>query len=414
MPIIEVNHVTKEYRLGQLSSIKQSALNGLNRLRGMPVEERKPFKALDDVSFSVEPGEVLGIIGHNGAGKSTLLKLLASISTPTFGSVRVKGKIAPLIEVGAGFIPDLTGRENVYLNGVILGMTRKEIAKKFEQIVDFAEMEEFIDTPVKRYSSGMQVKLAFAVATSIEADILIVDEVLAVGDLAFQRKCFDRMEELIKRQGKTVLLVSHNIRQVERLCKRVILLENGRKIADSDPKSVCDEFYKNSEERICKSKQSKQRSGVNVNDQGSGEISLEEIVLLDAVGNQTDRIVTGGDIRIRFTFKALEDLVKPAFGVGIQTTDFVYLTHQESFESISLESISSGKRFHVECRFINPPFLPGIYTVQLGVGVGEVMHTAYYGEDIFPFQIVSGSLTSEQTMRNAMIKTTSDWAIEIE
>ena len=145
---------------------------------------------------------MVGIIGHNGAGKSTLLKMLARISTPTNGSLKVNGRIAPLIEVGAGFVPDFTGRENVYLNGAILGLSRQEIDKKFDEIVDFAEMSEFIDTPVKRYSSGMQVKLAFAVATSIEAEILIVDEVLAVGDLAFQRKCFDRMEYLIKGQGR--------------------------------------------------------------------------------------------------------------------------------------------------------------------------------------------------------------------
>ena len=192
MPIIQVDHVTKEYRLGALQGLKQTLLNTGARLMGRKVAERPLFKALDDVSFSVEQGEVVGIIGHNGAGKSTLLKMLAKISTPTRGSIKVNGRIAPLIEVGAGFVPDFTGRENVYLNGAILGMARQEIDKKFDEIVDFAEMAEFIDTPVKRYSSGMQVKLAFAVATSIESEILIVDEVLAVGDLAFQRKCFDR------------------------------------------------------------------------------------------------------------------------------------------------------------------------------------------------------------------------------
>ncbi len=224
MPVIEVSHLTKEYRLGALQSARQTLVNAGRRLIGRPVAKRPLFKALDDVSFSVEQGEVMGIIGHNGAGKSTLLKMLARISTPTSGSVKVNGRIAPLIEVGAGFIPDFTGRENVYLNGAILGMSRKEIDRKFDEIVDFAEIAEFIDTPVKRYSSGMQVKLAFAVATSIESEILIVDEVLAVGDLAFQRKCFDRMESMIKRQGKTVLLLSHNIRQVQRLCSRALLI----------------------------------------------------------------------------------------------------------------------------------------------------------------------------------------------
>ncbi|MDE2146252.1 MAG: ABC transporter ATP-binding protein, partial [Burkholderiales bacterium] len=187
-PIIEVDHVTKEFRLGQLTGLGQSLRNGLSRLRGLPVAERAPFKALDDVNFSVQPGEVLGIIGHNGAGKSTLLKTLAGISQPTHGKVRVNGRVAPLIEVGAGLVPDMTGRENVFLNATILGMKRQEIKRKFDEIVEFAEMSSFIDTPVKRYSSGMQVRLGFAIATAVEADVLIVDEVLAVGDLAFQRK----------------------------------------------------------------------------------------------------------------------------------------------------------------------------------------------------------------------------------
>ena len=192
MPIIQVSHLTKEYRLGAIHGLKQTLLNSAARLTGKPVEERPLFKALDDINFSIEQGEVVGIIGHNGAGKSTLLKMLAKISTPTHGHLKVEGRIAPLIEVGAGFVPDFTGRENVYLNGSILGMSRQEIDQKFDEIVDFAELEEFIDTPVKRYSSGMQVGLASLLATCMEAEILIVDEVLAVGDLAFQRKCFDR------------------------------------------------------------------------------------------------------------------------------------------------------------------------------------------------------------------------------
>ena len=249
-PAIEVSHLTKEFRLGAMKSLKQTVMNTGARLLGRPVEEPPLFKALDDVSFTIEPGEVVGIIGHNGAGKSTLLKMLARISTPTRGSVKVNGRIAPLIEVGAGFVPDFTGRETVYLNASILGMPKKEIDRKFDEIVDFAEMAEFIDTPVKRYSSGMQVKLAFAVATSIESEILIVDEVLAVGDLAFQRKCFDRMEDLIRRQGRTVLLVSHNLRQVERLCSRVLLLERGRLAVDASATETCNEFYKRSDIKI--------------------------------------------------------------------------------------------------------------------------------------------------------------------
>jgi lipopolysaccharide transport system ATP-binding protein len=242
MPAIEVSHLTKEYRLGALQDLKQTVLKVGARLAGRKVLERPLFKALDDVSFTIEPGEVVGIIGHNGAGKSTLLKMLARISTPTHGSVKVSGRIAPLIEVGAGFVPDFTGRENVYLNGSILGMSKKEIDRKFDEIVDFAEMAEFIDTPVKRYSSGMQVKLAFAVATAVEAEILIIDEVLAVGDVAFQRKCLARMETTIKDQGRTVIIVGHNIRQLERICTRMILLRRGQVELDGSPGEASKQF----------------------------------------------------------------------------------------------------------------------------------------------------------------------------
>src|SRR5437660_2417893 len=289
MAVIEVNHVTKEFRLGQLHSLKQSLLDAVARIRGQPLQERAPFKALDDVDFRVEQGEVLGIIGQNGAGKSTLLKMLAGISSPTQGSVDVRGSVAPLIEVGAGMVPDLTGRENIYLNGVILGMRRAEIAKKFDEIVAFAELEEFIDTPVKRYSSGMYVRLGFSIATSVDADILIVDEVLAVGDLAFQRKCFDRMEDMIKRQGRTVLLVSHNIRQVERICSRVLLMDHGRIVADDSPGKVCDLFYERSDEKI-KLSTGQGKTTRWKNTLLTDDLQVLDVELLDASGLPTDAV----------------------------------------------------------------------------------------------------------------------------
>ena len=185
-----------------------------------------------------------------GLAKGTLLKLLSRITTPSSGNVQIRGRVAPLIEVGAGLIGELTGRENIYLNAAILGMSKKETAGKFDEIVAFAELEEFLDTPIKRYSSGMSVRLGFSIATSVEADILVVDEVLAVGDLAFQRKCFDRMEDMIKRQRKTVILVSHNIRQVERLCRRVILLDHGCVLADGSPSATCNLFYERSDDKV--------------------------------------------------------------------------------------------------------------------------------------------------------------------
>ncbi|MBQ0720409.1 MAG: ABC transporter ATP-binding protein [Gammaproteobacteria bacterium] len=235
MPIIEVKHLTKEYDLGTVTSIKDTLRHTLAKIQGKGTWQRERFKALDDVNFTIEEGEVVGIIGHNGAGKSTLLKHLANITKPTSGEVIVNGSIAPLIEVGAGVNPELTGRENIFLNGAILGIPKNIIQSKLDEIIDFSELEQFIDTPVKRYSSGMTVKLGFSIATSMEADILIVDEVLAVGDIAFQRKCLTRMENMINKQGRTVLIVGHNVRQLERICSRMILLKHGQVIFDGAP-----------------------------------------------------------------------------------------------------------------------------------------------------------------------------------
>lgn len=204
------------------------------------------FWALKDVSFEVNQGDRIGIIGRNGAGKSTLLKILSRITEPTEGRVRIKGRVASLLEVGTGFHPELTGRENIFLNGAILGMTRAEIKKKFDEIVDFAEIEKFLDTPVKRYSSGMYVRLAFAVAAHLEPEILLVDEVLAVGDAQFQKKCLGKMEDVSKQEGRTILFVSHNMGAVRNLCGRVIWVRYGQTYLDGDSFSVIEAYLKDS------------------------------------------------------------------------------------------------------------------------------------------------------------------------
>lgn len=363
MPIIEVDHLTKEYRLGAIHGLKQTLLNASARLTGKKVPERQLFRALDNVSFSIEPGEVVGIIGHNGAGKSTLLKMLAKITTPTHGSVKINGRIAPLIEVGAGFVPDFTGRENVYLNGAILGMSRQDIDKKFDEIVAFAEMEEFIDTPVKRYSSGMQVKLAFAVATSIESEILIVDEVLAVGDLAFQRKCFERMEDLIKRQGRSVLLVSHNIRQVVRLCTRVILLDHGLVKADGDPLEVAELFYEQSNRKI-QANQAAANASAKI--RTSGEIELLNITLLDSTGQEIEEIISGEALRIRVRLLVHQPIEKPEIVIGTHTTDFVYLTAGSTSVFESRPDFEAGTH-EIEYCIPSFPLVAGSYCARLAV-----------------------------------------------
>lgn len=244
--IIQFDHVTKEYRLGAIGggTLRGDLQSLAARLRGREDPNLKigqsahagneRFLALDDVSFSVKRGERVGVIGHNGAGKSTLLKLLSRVTGPTRGTISYNGRIASMLEVGTGFHPELTGRENVYMNGAILGMTKAEITEKFDDIVRFAEMERFIDTPVKRYSSGMYVKLAFAVAAHLDADILVMDEVLAVGDMKFQQKCLGKMDDVSKNEGRTVLYVSHNMNTVRQLCSRCIVLDHGRIVFDGD------------------------------------------------------------------------------------------------------------------------------------------------------------------------------------
>jgi len=238
-PIIKVDKLSKQYHLGAdstpYSTLRESLMDVLKApLRSLRRNGSNPtIWALQDISFEIQPGEVVGIIGRNGAGKSTLLKVLSRITEPTTGRVELYGRVASLLEVGTGFHPELTGRENIFLNGSILGMARKEIESKFEEIVEFAEIAKFIDTPVKRYSSGMYVRLAFAVAAHLQPEILLVDEVLAVGDMSFQKKCLGKMEE-VATQGRTVLFVSHNMGSVGRLCRTGMLLDQGRMIFSGD------------------------------------------------------------------------------------------------------------------------------------------------------------------------------------
>ena len=238
--VIKIENLYKEYQLGTIGygSLKHDLNVWLAKIRGkdnpyLKIGEKKhkdlneTFMALNNINLEIEAGDTVGIIGKNGAGKSTLFKILSRTTAPTKGQVKIKGKIASLLEVGTGFHPELTGRENIFLNGAILGMKKREISKKFDEIVAFSGIEQFIDTPVKRYSSGMYVRLAFAVAAHLDSDILILDEVLAVGDAEFQKKCLGKMDDVAKNQGRTVLFVSHNMAAVSKLCKSGVLLKNG-------------------------------------------------------------------------------------------------------------------------------------------------------------------------------------------
>ena len=399
MPVIEVNHITKEYRLGAMQGLKETFLNTAARLAGKKVEKRPLFKALDDVNFFIEQGEVVGIIGHNGAGKSTLLKMLARISTPTHGNLKVNGRIAPLIEVGAGFVPEFTGRENVYLNGSILGMSKKAIDKKFDEIVEFAEMAEFIDTPVKRYSSGMQVKLAFSVATSIESEILIVDEVLAVGDLAFQRKCFNRMEQIIKHQGRTVLIVGHNIRQLEQICTRMIMLSKGKLAIDGKPKDVCTKFIQQSNDKI----KSQQVAVTNV--EKSEEFDLINVEIVDGAGGSLEKIGYNQPFKIRVEFNLLQPVKNLVCFASIHTTDFVQVSANETYKTP--KDFDVGHHFF-ELTCSSMTVLPGVYSIKLWIGTvdGQVKFVA---NNLANFQVFSDDFSIARLQDMGLFQLNASW-----
>lgn len=405
MPVIEVKNLTKEYHLGTLQSLRQAALNAAARMAGKPVPERPLFKALDNVSFSIERGEVVGIIGHNGAGKSTLLKMLAKISSPTHGEIRVNGRVAPLIEVGAGFVPDLTGRENVYLNGSILGMSRSEIDEKFDEIVEFAEMEKFIDTPVKRYSSGMQVKLAFSVATSIDAEILIVDEVLAVGDIAFQQKCIERMEKLIWGEGRTVLIVGHNIRQLQRICNRVIQLDHGRVSRDGEPAEVCAAFYDEAQSRNIARHVT---TGEEVEPQQSTNIiRVRRIVTSDRSDNPTNKIGLHEPLKLCVDFECNRKIEHTEIVVGLHTSDFVHVLSVGNSMYDACPDFDAGAH-NFTCELSDIPLRPGAYALRLAF-LDKYRQTLWYAENITPIVVTGGRFDITKIPALGLVDVPASW-----
>jgi len=304
--VIEAEELSKQYRLGQLQkgydTLRDTIAHGVNRLAH---REHRPAAetiwALDGVSFQVEQGEVLGIIGPNGAGKSTLLKILTRITTPTKGSATIRGRVGSLLEVGTGFHGELTGRENVYLNGAILGMTRREITRKLRDIVEFSGVEKFIDTPVKRYSSGMYVRLAFSVAAHLEPEILLVDEVLAVGDAEFQRRCLGRMEELAG-HGRTVLFVSHQMQVLARLCDRAILLREGRVVQDGPSEQVVAHYLQ------AEGGAGSRRYWADLATAPGGKrVRLREVRVVDEHGRLVDSVDIRRPVGIEISFSVLRD-----------------------------------------------------------------------------------------------------------
>jgi ABC-type polysaccharide/polyol phosphate transport system ATPase subunit len=333
MTAIDVSHATKIYRRysgrRQFATLKSALLSG-SLIRDLRPDER--FTAVDDVSFDVEAGRTLGIIGRNGSGKSTVLKLVAGITKPTSGSVRVNGRVSALIELGAGFHPEISGRENVFINGIMLGLSKREVARRFDEIVEFAEMEDFIDAPVKTYSSGMYMRLGFAVAIHVDPDVLLVDEVLAVGDEAFTHKCLDKFAEF-KRRGKTILLVTHSLGLVERFCDEAIWLDGGRVRGTGDPKRVIDSYItdvEKSEEAQLASDEEKAVAGPQSSaaDEtpwtgsaegrwGSHEAEIVDVQLVGQDGIAGHIFQSGEPLEIRLRVRADRPLEDFVFGIGI-------------------------------------------------------------------------------------------------
>lgn len=332
---LKFNHVSKRYLLSrelEPDATQHVLLRRLNRLRRRSEE----FWAVRDISFNVSRGEALGIIGHNGAGKSTILKLLANITTPTIGEITINGRLSALIEVGSGFHPELTGRENIYLNGSILGMRRREIAEKFDSIVDFAGVLQFIDTPVKRYSSGMYVRLGFSIAAHLDPDILLLDEVLAVGDAAFQAKCIRRIGEL-KEKGTTIVFISHDLGAVERLCDRVLLLRNGEIAARGAAGEVIAEY-----QRLSNDLQAPLPADHKDGAQHRGA-RISSVTFHDESGRELVAAQTGGQLIARVNYIAHEAVADAVFEL------FFYSGNRELACHLSTEF--SGRRSDLDAGF---------------------------------------------------------------
>jgi len=376
---IRVDGLGKRYQIGvaqeRHDTLRDAVMAGLKKPLGWlhrngPQPDESVIWALKDVSFEVKQGEVVGIIGRNGAGKSTLLKILSRITRPTEGYADVYGRVGSLLEVGTGFHPELTGRENIYLNGAILGMARKEIERKFDEIVDFAEIEKFIDTPVKRYSSGMYVRLAFAVAAHMEPEILVVDEVLAVGDIAFQKKCLGKMEDVAQR-GRTVLFVSHNMAAIEHLCTRGIMLEYGEVALDSTVSNVVAQY-----QNKMLSVDSKKKGSLPVHvlyeyprDKMVPDFEIIRIELLDMTDQPKYPIYTWDSVKFRIHYSANQSITSGSVAFQISTLQSVSLlllsTQPDSTVPLRIEV---GCNF-VDCEVKQLPLSAGEYVIGCGLAV---------------------------------------------
>jgi lipopolysaccharide transport system ATP-binding protein len=368
-PTIEVKGLGKRFEIGAATGgymlLTEQITERLHRRGRKP--KMQEFWALQDVDFDVQEGETFGVIGHNGAGKSTLLKILSRITPPTVGEARLRGRVGALLEVGTGFHPELTGRENVFLNGAILNMRRAEIQRRFDEIIEFADIGPFIDTPVKRYSSGMQLRLAFSVAAHLEPEILIVDEVLSVGDVAFQQKCLDRMED-VSRQGRTIVFISHNLGSVRSLCDRAMLLSQGRINAIGGVGEVINEYIGEVERDLPRSLRERE------NRDGTGELRFVDMHL-ERDGHVVDSPTSGEDVDIVLSYEANRDRPFRTVNFGISLFSL-----EDSTPLLNLSSETSGAVFRnvppkgeARCRLHKCPLPAGQYFMSIWADRGGEM-----------------------------------------
>ncbi len=362
-PAITIENLGKRYTIGHQRAKGDGMRHAIEGAMRAPLAwlrsgrqkklQQVDFWALKDVSFQIKQGEVVGIIGRNGAGKSTLLKILSRITVPTEGRIRIDGRIASLLEVGTGFHQELTGRENIFLNGAILGMTRAEIIRKFDEIVEFSGIEEFLDTPVKRYSSGMYVRLAFAVAAHLEPEILIVDEVLAVGDAAFQKKCLGKMGSFAQ-SGRTVLFVSHNMEAVRTLCQRGVWLKDGRLHKDGKADEIIEDYFNSISNELS-------FSCANP-DYG---LTIQKVVLKNDRGEESSQFRPGEDLIVEINYDAQKRLEQPYVTLGVQGINGSCFTANMLLDGHRPEALAgTGK---LACRFKALPLFPQSYSVKMSV-----------------------------------------------
>jgi lipopolysaccharide transport system ATP-binding protein len=393
MPAIKFNDVSKKFILYRESPRSfQEMATSLFKPNHKRVE--KELWALKDVSFTVGRGEAMGIIGSNGAGKSTLLKLASRILEPTKGEITIRGRVSALLELGAGFHPDLTGRENVYLNGSLLGLSRREIANKFDEIVSFAELERFIDIPIKYYSSGMQVRLGFAVATSFDPDVLLIDEVLAVGDQPFQKKCLARVNEM-RGKGITTLFISHNLDAVRNLCEKAIWLDKGIVKAQGNVEEVIACYLENiavAEGKKATVRKSKTSRGSRW---GSGEAEITEVNFLDAEGNKRRTFKTGEKMIAQIKYRAYERIERPSFGIAIYRSDGVHIngpnTATSGYEIEYIEG-EGEVRYTIE----RLPLLSGTYEFSATIYDYYSVHPYDHHHRMYTFTVHTGHLRERE------------------